>query len=332
MQMLNFSEFKRRNRSRLFLESIEDEIDLKWGEDFSEPRQKPGVLQFLDFLRRKRDEYAKVAADLPTSGADLLGGILAGIGKNQGPNFLSKPEDFESQISPVSGSVSVKSGSARSRQNEVQIVIDALERNGIVNPLVQKAILSVIGKESGFMPRNEITYSKTSNDRIRKIFGSRFSKYSDDEINRIKSNPNEFWEVVYGNKYGNDSPGDGAKYIGRGFNGLTFKSNYKKYNDLLKKTPIRVDIVNNPDLLNRIDVAAEVNALYFVNGLSSEFSRKKYGNKDPNDFKDFDTALKAATNANAGWGRNIEGSEDLRRAKEYSANFDIDDSQKINLA
>jgi predicted chitinase len=326
--MLNFFEFKRRNSSKDLLESTESEVDLKWGEDFTDQGNKSGVLQFLDFLRKKREEYARATPDSSRSGVDLLTGILGGMGGKQ----QSGSQDFQDEVSPVSGSVSVKSGSARSRQDEVQIVIDALERNGIVNPLVQKAILSVIGKESGFVPRNEISYSKTSNDRIRKIFGSRFSKYSDEEINRIKSDPDEFWEIVYGNRYGNDRPGDGAKYRGRGFNGLTFKSNYQKYNDLLKKTPIKVDIVNNPDLLNRIDVAAEINALYFVNGLSSEFSRKKYGNKDPNDFKDFDTALKAATNANAGWGKNIEGSEDLRRAKEYSANFDIDDSQELKVA
>jgi hypothetical protein len=130
-------------------------------------------------------------------------------------------------------------------------------------------------------------------------------------------------------KYGNTSKGDGSKYLGRGFNGITFKSNYKKYMDLLNKNGTVADLVNNPKLLYDPEIAAEVNALYFADGLSSKLSKKKYGNDDPNDFKDFKTALKAATNANAGWGRDIEGSEDLRRAEAYSAKFDVTDISKM---
>jgi len=90
-----------------------------------------------------------------------------------------------------------------------------------------------------------------------------------------------------------------------------------------------VDLVSNPKMLYDPEIAAEVNALYFADGLSNKFSKKKYGNDDPNDFKDFKTALKAAVNANAGWGRDIEGGEDLRRAEAYSAKFDVTDISKM---
>jgi predicted chitinase len=240
-------------------------------------------------------------------------------------------------VSPVKGEIDLESPSVPEKEM-VEKIINSLKKYGIVNPLVQKAILSVIGKESGFkINRDEVSYKNTENSRIRKTFGKRVKDLSDDELTDLKTNDTKFWDRVYGpddptgmsQKYGNTNKGDGSKYLGRGFNGITFKSNYKKYMDLLSKNGTVADLVNNPKLLYDPEIAAEVNALYFADGLSSKLSKKKYGNDDPNDFKDFKTALKAATNANAGWGKNIEGSEDLRRAEAYSAKFDVTDISKM---
>ena len=240
-------------------------------------------------------------------------------------------------VSPVKGEIDLESPSVPEKEM-VEKIINSLKKYGIVNPLVQKAILSVIGKESGFkINRDEVSYKNTENSRIRKTFGKRVKDLSDDELTELKTNDTKFWDRVYGpddptgmaQKYGNTNKGDGSKYLGRGFNGITFKSNYKKYMDLLSKNGTVADLVNNPKLLYDPEIAAEVNALYFADGLSSKLSKKKYGNDDPNDFKDFKIALKAATNANAGWGKNIEGSEDLRRAEAYSAKFDVTDISKM---
>jgi predicted chitinase len=240
-------------------------------------------------------------------------------------------------VSPVKGELDLESPAVPEKEM-VKKIVTALKKYGIVNPLVQKAILSVIGKDSGFkINRDEVSYKNTANSRIRNIFGKRVKDLSDDELTDLKKNDTKFWDRVYGpddptgmsQKYGNTSKGDGSKYLGRGFNGITFKSNYKKYMDLLNKNGTVADLVNNPKLLYDPEIAAEVNALYFADGLSSKLSKKKYGNDDPNDFKDFKTALKAATNANAGWGKDIEGSEDLRRAEAYSAKFDVTDISKM---
>jgi len=240
-------------------------------------------------------------------------------------------------VSPVKGELDLESPAVPEKEM-VKKIVTALKKYGIVNPLVQKAILSVIGKESGFkINRDEVSYKNTANSRIRNIFGKRVKDLSDDELTDLKKNDTKFWDRVYGpddptgmsQKYGNTSKGDGSKYLGRGFNGITFKSNYKKYMDLLNKNGTVADLINNPKLLYDPEIAAEVNALYFADGLSSKLSKKKYGNDDPNDFKDFKTALKAATNANAGWGKDIEGSEDLRRAEAYSAKFDVTDISKM---
>ena len=191
------------------------------------------------------------------------------------------------------------------------LVVKALNKYGITNQLVHKAILSTIAKESGFkINRSETSYKNTSAARIKLIFGSRFSGMSDAEIDVLKKDDNAFWEKVYGGEWGrknlgNTQPGDGAKYIGRGFNGLTGRSNYQRYSDLLRSNGTNADLVANPELLYDPEIAAEANALYFLQGLTNPIIVKKYGNKDPNDFRDFTTALKAAVNANAGAGADI---------------------------
>jgi predicted chitinase len=239
--------------------------------------------------------------------------------------------DLDPKVTPVAGTLDMTRVSS-SDKKMAEIVLEKLKKYGIVNPIVQKAILSVVGKESKFNPQiSEVSYSKTLNSRIRKIFGNRVKDLSDSELNSLKKDQVKFWDRVYGEsdptgasqKMGNTEPGDGYKYRGRGFNGITFKSNYKKYTDLLRKNGVNANLVQNPELLTDPEIAAEVNALYFVEQLSSPESRKKYGNGNPNDFKDFQTALKAVTNANAGWGRNIEGSEDLAKATEYSKKIDV---------
>lgn len=299
----------------------------KMNED-QEPESPSGegkVQGFINYLVNQRRKILGTTPEEPKSVSDV-------VDVSQKAN-----KDLAKEISPVQGELELKSIEA-SQKVMAEKIIKYLNKYGIVNPLVQKAILSVIGKESGFkINRDEISYKNTDNKRIRKIFGRRVSELSEEELTNLKKNDKKFWDRVYGpddptgasQKYGNTQPGDGSKYLGRGFNGITFKSNYKKYSDLLKANGRSVDLVSNPKLLYDPEIAAEVNALYFLNGLSSSLSRKKYGNKDVNDFKDLNTAIKAAVNANAGWGKNIEGSEDLRKAVSFASKIDVKDLSNL---
>lgn len=299
------------------------------------------VMDFIDYINRKKNELRSKGGSNLKPNEVILDLLLKGVkdGEKAGNSQISQIgsygdngvelEDLKLQnaVSPVVGKVDFRRMGGNKERN-AQIVVDKLKKHGIVNPLTQKAILSVIGKESGFIPKDERSYGNTSNARIRKIFGSRVSSLSDKELNRIKKT-DEFWNIVYGGRYGNNSSGDGAKYRGRGFNQTTFKGNYKKYNDLLKRTGFNVDIVNNPEKLNDPEVAAEVNALYFLDRLNTKHSKRKFGNDDPNDFKNFEDALGAAVNANAGWGKNIVGSRAWKSALAYSSNFDIGDYSNL---
>ncbi len=170
------------------------------------------------------------------------------------------------------------------------------------------AILATIAKESLFVPRNE-NMNYTSTSRLRAVFPSYF-KTDADALPYVR-NPEGLANRVYGNKYGNTSPGDGWKYRGRGFHGITFKSNYQRYGQMIKQ-----DIVTNPDVVNSPPIAAELAAVYYVDTLPR--MAQKYGAKNINDWKDLDTALLAAINATAGAG-----------ASQYTINWNLEAAKKF---
>lgn len=177
-------------------------------------------------------------------------------------------------------------------------VILALKASGITNSYAISGILAILSKESGFVPQSEKGYSGTSNSRIRDIF-SKTRNLSDSQLSALKANDVNFFNYVYGGKYGN-SPTEGYKYRGRGFNQLTFKDNYAKYGKILG-----LDLVSSPDLVNQVDPAARIVAAYFMSQFRDNANTiaARYGVKDINDFKDTTTAVNAFYNANAGFGK-----------------------------
>lgn len=213
----------------------------------------------------------------------------------------------------------VKSNYVGEKATNIDLLVNEIVANGVTNKYAIIGMLSTIGKESGFVPKNEIPYNETENSRIRKIFGDRVKGLSDDELTALKSNTIKFWDRVYGSddptgksqKYGNTNPGDGAKYLGRGFNGITFKANYKKYGDI-----IGMDLVSNPETLNDPKIAAKAAVTFLLNGLKTK-------GVDPNSFTNKKDAIRAFVQVNAGLGSNIEGSETLANAMKVSDNFDL---------
>lgn len=80
----------------------------------------------------------------------------------------------------------------------------------------------------------------------------------------------EMKELSSGKQYegrsdlGNIKSGDGRRYKGRGFIGLTGRNNYKKYGDMLG-----IDLVNNPELASDPEIALAIAAAYWKdNGLN----------------------------------------------------------------
>jgi hypothetical protein len=108
---------------------------------------------------------------------------------------------------------------------------------------------------------------------------------------------------VYGNINGNYSVGDGFRYRGRGYNGITFKNSYQKYG-----TMIGVDLVSTPDRLNEPEIAAAALAAYFKDGfrLGVYVLKTKYKIDDLQSITDLTTACKVAHQCNSGWYTNLD--------------------------
>lgn len=184
-------------------------------------------------------------------------------------------------------------------ENAKQIVA-ALNKWGLTNPYIQAAILAITWKETGMKPVSEyMNYSSAK--RLVNVFPSYFK--TEAEAAPYVNNAEALANKVYGYKYGNTEPGDGWKYRGRGFNGLTFKGNYARYGKLIGK-----DIVNNPDSVNNLQTASEVLAAYMLDGLRNNGGRlQQMGVNDVNEFSDLPTAIRAAMRVNAGWGSSVNG-------------------------
>lgn len=192
-------------------------------------------------------------------------------------------------------------------KSNIDLIINKLKSRGITNPLVQGAILAVIGKESGFIPQNEKGYCDTPDSRIISIFGRRGRK-----CKSKKCNDSEFFDCVYGKDsgatLGNTQPGDGYKFRGRGFNQITGRSNYRNYG-----------YETNPDSLNDPDGAAEA----AVNFLAKE------GSSLNNKFKTADEAVEFFTTRNAG---GVKKPNEESKAKDVLAKFNIgseDDGENL---
>jgi predicted chitinase len=155
-------------------------------------------------------------------------------------------------------------------QKNLELVKAALQKQGMTDPKYIAATLGNVMKETGGKSISEnMDYSKTSNERIKKIFGSRAAGKTDQELDAIKKDPKQMGEMMYGSgtkmgqQMGNTEPGDGWKYRGRGFIQLTGKSNYAAASKAIYGDNRLVD---NPDLVNDPAVAAEVSAWYMKKG------------------------------------------------------------------
>lgn len=152
-------------------------------------------------------------------------------------------------------------------KSNLELIKGALMKQGITDPAMIKATLANVMKETSGQSKSEDLkgYKNTSNDRIRKIFGSRAAGKTDEELNSIKGDEKQMGEMVYGGSskigqsMGNTEAGDGWKYRGRGFIQLTGKNNYAAASKAIYGDD---RLVKNPDLVNDPAVAAEVSAWF----------------------------------------------------------------------
>ena len=126
-------------------------------------------------------------------------------------------------------------------------IIEAMKKYNIDSSKRAAAFLANVMHETGGLKSFEenLKYSESG------LLATFKSRVTPEEAKVLAKKPELIANKVYGGRYGNTAPEDGWKYRGRGIFQVTFKDNYEKIGKLLK-----VDLVNNPDLLTKEPYAA----------------------------------------------------------------------------
>ena len=171
---------------------------------------------------------------------------------------------------------------AAASQQGIAAIKEACAKFGLTHPNAVASLLGIAGGESRWKVVEE-NFNYTA-DRLLEVFPGRF-KGDRALAQSLAGNPNgalpEFlygYDVPKGKELGNILPGDGKKYIGRGYIQITGRGNYKVYSQLTGH-----DLISNPELLNDPKIAAEVSVKYMLR-------RCKV---DPSDPGYFEAAMKA---------------------------------------
>ena len=133
-------------------------------------------------------------------------------------------------------------------------------QNGIDTPNEMASFLAQFGHETAGFTRFEENLNYSA-ERLMKVWPRRFP---DMQVALLyANNPERLAEKVYGGRMGNDEPGDGWRYRGRGPQ-LTGKNNYRKAGNL-----IGMNLLAAPDLMLEPDIGVKVACVgWKVMGLS----------------------------------------------------------------
>jgi predicted chitinase len=124
------------------------------------------------------------------------------------------------------------------------------------DPNVRRAIIAKAQQESGNKNVGEFSYARNSNNYIRSVFkgNPRLAKVSDADLSRIKKNPEEFYNVVYGSL-------GGYKYRGRGPIQITGRANYARID---RDLGLKGALVKDPDMLLRDPELAKAASIQYL--------------------------------------------------------------------
>jgi predicted chitinase len=181
----------------------------------------------------------------------------AGAATPQEP--ANQPEVVAGTCSPEFSKDINSSGSAQG----IAAIKAACAKYGLTSPYAIAALLGIAGGECRWKLVDEgFNYSAS---RLLQVFPSVF-KGDQAMAQKYAGNPNNSLpELLYGydtpkgKGLGNTQPGDGGKYIGRGYIQLTGRGNYAKYGAMVGK-----DLLGNPALLSDPATAAEVSVKYLL--------------------------------------------------------------------
>jgi len=297
-------------------EDLEKKIEYREAVKQAKEEGKEPTIEDLKKEQPKPQSQPQTVTSAPVSAPAAPPVSTPSVSKTEEPKKTEVPKAQD--VSTPAESVSKPSASGTDlvgKQGMLGTVLKAFEEVGISNPFLRTALLANIEKESGFKPRDEnLNYSSV--ERIKKVFPTavRVARLNDEDLKQYTNNPQLLAELVYGSKspvgklMGNDEPGDGYKYRGRGFIQITGKKNYAFYGK-----QIGVDLVKSPEMANDPIIAAKIAALFVKQGLKGRM-----------DFKSQPEANRAVTQVIGGAGLDLSkgiGAEILAKVDKYSTQY-----------
>ena len=273
------------------------------------------------------DKVSKSSSNL-TSIADAISKVAKKVERvkkiEQAPP--APPIDPNAPTTPIKSSSKYKASITPQVKKNLDEIEKACIKYGLTNRFLIIALKANILKETGGSPINEnINYSTTSVGRLKTFFGKRVASLvaglaDNTTLKAAGKWPGEvvFGDYLYGNLSGktgvsfqNTAAGDGYKYRGRSYIGITGKSQYIKFGKKLNQ-----DFVNNPDSMNTPTNAAETTVLFIKEGIP--YLTKYYGGYFGYTISDTNPVFKTQSDANL-FVTNIIGGIGLRLKRPINA-------------
>jgi|688.fasta_scaffold38737_2 predicted chitinase/LysM repeat protein len=264
----------------------------------------------MGLFKKNIDSTNKAFIDL-MSASDELFKALTG---------RDRPGSENAPAGPGGTSQSYNAAIPENVRGNLDKISQSLKNAGFTDQNYINAVLGNVMKESGgnFNIEEDIAgYANTDNSRIRNIFKTKSKGMSDAEITALKADPKAFANKMYGDRGGNNKPGDGWLFRGRGPIGLTGRANYSK-----ASRDIYGDdrLVENPDLVMDPEVGSQV-VVWFMKQNEGQM-RSKLGFSKDQALNQQDAAL-LATSQIAGQkitrGKGFLGTEALGKVESYAS-------------
>ncbi len=175
--------------------------------------------------------------------------------------YLSRLERLPGQV--TAAELQSLGASTSNAEKYAEPLSNAMARHGIISVEQRSAFLGQVFVETGSLGIivEDLNYSAS---RLPKVWGGRFKSAA--VAAKYAHNPKALAEYVYGGRkdLGNDQPGDGYRFRGRGFLQVTGRANYTARG-----------YANNPDALSDPVLGALISAAWWSdNGLKATTSRR----------------------------------------------------------
>lgn len=138
------------------------------------------------------------------------------------------------------------------KEKAIAALMAEMRAQGMNNPVEQAMLLAQVDHESGGFRSMEEGFNYTAK-RLMEISRTARNAGLPAVEAAIKKGPMAVAELMYNGRMGNNEPGDGYKYRGRGYIQLTGKDNYRSIGK-----EIGLDLVNSPDLAALHENAAKI--------------------------------------------------------------------------